>query len=74
MFFHGQNSRLFQLVSQVHQSLRLSFLIHEIHNKIGQEIRIDIGSPIPFEQLAHIKGRQDLLDHLREITLLLGKS
>ncbi|MCB0551531.1 MAG: lysophospholipid acyltransferase family protein [Phaeodactylibacter sp.] len=74
MFFHGQNSQLFQLASQVHQSLRLSFLIHEIHNKIGQEIRIDIGSPIPFEQLAHIKGRQDLLDHLREITLLLGKS
>ena len=38
--------------------------------QIGQEIRIDIGSPIPLEQLGTHQGA-DLLDHLREITLLL---
>lgn len=52
----------------------MSFLVHEINNKMGEEIRISIGNPIPFERLAHIKGRQELLDHLREVTLQLGKS
>ena len=73
LYFHGQNSRLFQLASQIHQSLRLSFLIYEIHNKIGKEILISIGDPIPFESLAHIKGRQELLDYLREVALGLEK-
>ena len=73
LYFHGQNSFFFQLASQIHQSLRLSFLIYEIHNKIGEEILISIGAPIPFESLAHIKRRQELLDYLREVALGLEK-
>ncbi|MCB9289686.1 MAG: lysophospholipid acyltransferase family protein [Lewinellaceae bacterium] len=73
VFFHGQNSRLFQLASQASQSLRLAFLLHEINNKIGTQVNISIGDPVPFEELAHIKNRQKLLDHLREMTLALGE-
>ncbi len=73
LYFHGQNSRLFQLASQLSLNLRLSLLLNEIRNKIGAEIAISIGSPIPYEEIGHLKNRQQLLDHLRELTLALGR-
>lgn len=68
VFVHGQNSRLFQLVSQVSATLRLSMLMHEIRNKIGKPIYINVGDPITYEEIAHIKDRQKLLDHLWKVT------
>jgi len=68
IFVHGQNSRLFQLASHVSMNLRLSLLLHEVRNKMGRQIFLDIGDPIPFEHLANIKDRQELLDHLRAVT------
>ena len=72
VFFHGQNSRLFQLVSQISQLLRYGLLLHEVRNKMGDQIQVTVGDPIPFEALADIKDRQKLLDHLRAVTLSLG--
>lgn len=68
IFVNGQNSRLFQVASHVSMSLRLSLLLHEVRNKMGREIYLDIGDPIPFEHLSNIKDRQELLDHLRALT------
>jgi len=68
IYFHGQNSRLFQLVSQVSVMLRLSMLLHEMHNKMGNHIPVSIGDPISYEELMDLKGRQALLDYLRQIT------
>ena len=73
VFVHGQNSRLFQLVSQISLTLRLSLLLHEVRNKMGSTIKIEIGDPIPFEQLDPFKDRQELLDYLRTCTYNLGK-
>lgn len=72
VFFHGQNSRLFQLVSQISQLLRYGLLLHEVRNKMGDQIQVTVGDPIPFEDLSGIKDRQQLLDHLRAVTLSLG--
>ena len=72
VYFHGQNSRLFQMASQVSLNLRLSLLLHEICNKIGKRISVDIGDPIPFSRLEEIKERQALVDRLREITFRLA--
>ena len=72
VFFHGQNSRLFQLVSQISQLLRYGLLLHEVRNKMGDQIQVTVGDPMPFEALADIKDRQKLLDHLRAVTLSLG--
>ncbi len=69
IFVHGQNSRLFQVASHLSMNLRLSLLLHEVHNKRGRPIYLDIGDPIPFDQLSNIKDRQQLLDHLRHVTL-----
>lgn len=68
VFVHGQNSRLFQLVSQVSATLRLSMLMHEIRNKIGKPIYMNVGDPISYDSIAHIKDRQKLLDYLWKVT------
>ncbi|MEM6799866.1 MAG: lysophospholipid acyltransferase family protein [Bacteroidota bacterium] len=74
VFFHGQNSRLFQLVSQVSATLRLSMLLHEVKNKIGKPIRLEIGDPISYEEISHIRDRQKLLNYLWQVTHDLGKA
>ena len=68
VFFHGQNSRLFQIASQFSLTLRLSLIVHEVKNKIGKPVRFTIGDPIPYQALAAIKQRKHLLNHLREVT------
>ncbi|MGD9043521.1 MAG: lysophospholipid acyltransferase family protein [Desulfobacterales bacterium] len=72
MFFHGQNSRLFHLVSQVSLTLRLSMIIHEVCNKMGQRLRITIGDPLPFAELYHDGDHQSLTAQLRRLTEELG--
>jgi putative hemolysin len=72
MFFHGQNSRLFQLVSQVSLTLRLSMIMHEVCNKIGQRLLITIGDPLLFAELYNNDDRQTLTAKLRRLTEELG--
>lgn len=69
VFFHGQNSRLFQMVSQFSMPLRLGLLLYETKNKMDRKIQVEIGNPIPFEEIAHIRDRDALLRYLREIVL-----
>ena len=73
IFVHGQNSRLFQIASHINTNLRLSLLLNEVRNKVGKNVHLSIGDPIPFEEIEHIKDRQMLLDHLREITYAQGE-
>ncbi len=68
LYFHGQNSRIFQIVSQFSLTLRLSLIIREVNKKIGDTIQVSIGDPIPYEDIANIKKRKALTDHLREVT------
>lgn len=72
VFFEGQNSWIFQAASLISQTLRLSLLFNEVHNKIGTDIPVHIGQPLTFESLAHIRDRRVLVDHLRHITYGLG--
>ena len=39
VFVHGQNSRLFQLISQVSQTLRYGMLLNEVRNKMGRDLQ-----------------------------------
>jgi putative hemolysin len=72
LYFAGQNSRAFQLVSHVSTTLRLALLFHEVHNKIGSEVRAGIGDVIPYERLAAITDRIALMRTLREATYALA--
>ena len=72
IFFHGQNSRLFQIVSQFSLTIRLALLLHEANRLRGQTIHINIGTPVPFVDLHYLKNRQALIDALRIQTYALS--
>ncbi len=69
--FTGQNSRLFQVASHVSQTLRLSLIFHEVKNRIGTDLPVAIGAPIPFDDLQRCHGRGDLATELRRRTYAL---
>ena len=73
LFFHGQNSRLFQLVSHINMNLRLSLLLNEVRNKMGRQIKVEVGSPIPPELLRSKKDSSELLLLLRKKTYELAQ-
>lgn len=54
LYFVGQNSRLFQIASHLHQTLRLSLLFKEVHDRMGSEISMRPGRVIAFEEIAHL--------------------
>ncbi|MCB1970178.1 MAG: lysophospholipid acyltransferase family protein [Geminicoccaceae bacterium] len=72
VFTEGRNSLVFQLANLVHPALRAAMLLNEVRNKIGHEIRMHIGQPLPFDALSSIRDRQELMDSLRLHTLALG--
>lgn len=74
VYFHGRNSRAFQLISQFSATARLGFLLHEIRNKIGKSIPMTIGKPIPYDELKSFQSRQALVDQLYWKTMALGNS
>ena len=73
VFFDGQNSRLFQISSHLSQTLRLSLLFNEVSRRIGTDVFMNIGAPIPYDALKGITDRQEMVDHLRRATYDLGR-
>jgi len=73
VFFVGHNSRVFQLASHLHSTLRLGLLIKEFRSRIDRPVDIVIGRPIPAERLApHLKDGRGMMDFLREETYRLS--
>ena len=73
IWFGGQNSRLFQIASHLSYTLRISLIFHEVRARIGTALPVEIGAPIPFEELAHIKDRQALANELRARVYALAR-
>jgi putative hemolysin len=75
VFFEGQNSRLFQLASHLHSTLRTGMFIREFKAKINKPVRIVIGDPIPQEALERFKkDPKGCMDFLRKATYELSIS
>jgi putative hemolysin len=72
VFFVGQNSRLFQLASHLSLTLRLSLVFRETARRIGSRLKVRVGAPIPFAEIAHIEDRQKLVAELRRRTFGLA--
>jgi putative hemolysin len=66
VFFEGQNSRLFHIVSQFSLTLRLSLLVREFTRLSGRTIAFHTGTLIKPEELASMPDRKALIDRLRE--------
>lgn len=66
MFFHGQNSRLFQIASHISLTMRLALIFREVHRRIGTKLHISIGDTIPFERIAEIGDKRAVMAFLRD--------
>ncbi len=73
VFFTGQNSRLFQIVSHLSLTLRLSLVFRETARRIGTDLGVRIGKPTPFEEISHLTNREDLILELRKRTFGLAQ-
>ncbi|QDT65821.1 lysophospholipid acyltransferase family protein [Calycomorphotria hydatis] len=71
VYFHGQNSRLFQIVSQFSHTLRLALLAREVRRKMGGKVRVTIGKTIPHAELVTYPRREEMMQKLREETYAL---
>jgi putative hemolysin len=71
-FFHGANSRLFHVLSHVHPALRTGLLLREARRQFGTTVRMEIGAPIPYERVHHIRCRARLTELLHRETWRLG--
>ncbi len=73
VYFHGQNSRLFQIASHLSLTLRLSLLFKEVRDRIDTAVDVSMGGTIPFDELDHIADRAELARALRKATYALGR-
>ena len=65
LYFDGQNSWLFHLVSKYSLTLRLSLLVREFRRILGSVITARAGSPIPFETLSGFRDQKEIMDFLQ---------
>ena len=73
IFFHGANSRFFQLISHVHPTLRTALFIKEFGRGIREPLKATIGAPLPGDEIqARAKDAAALMDYLRDQTYLLS--
>lgn len=68
VYFHGQNSRMFQIASHLSLTLRLSLIFKEVCDRMGTKVDVGIGSLIPFEALERFQDRLAMATELRRIT------
>lgn len=73
VYFVGQNSRLFQLASHLSLTLRLSLVFRETARRIGSSLKVRVGRPIPFDEIAHVEDRAALVQELRKRTFDLAE-
>lgn len=69
VFFEGQNSRLFQIASHLHYTLRLGLLIKEFRDRVDEPVRVVVGEPIPRARLQSFgSDAKQMMDFLRRAT------
>ena len=69
IYFDGHTSRLFQLASHLHNTLRMGLLIKEFRKRVDTPVRVVIGDPIARGELdARAKDPRAMMDFLRKAT------
>ncbi|MEP1555063.1 lysophospholipid acyltransferase family protein [Paraglaciecola sp.] len=63
-FFHGRNSRKFHVASHIAEPLRMALLMHEALKRRDQKVRVEIGSPMSWQQLSKQGDRKRLTKYL----------
>ncbi len=69
IFFEGTNSRLFQIASHMHYTLRMGLLIKEFKKRVDAPVEVIIGKPLGRDQLDPLaKDSKAMMDFLRRST------
>lgn len=69
LYFHGHTSRLFQIASHMHATLRMGLLINEFGKRVDSPVRVSIGTPIPPAALRPFASdSKAMMDFLRKAT------
>ncbi len=73
VFFDGHTSRLFQIASHLHNTLRMGLLIKEFKKRVDTPVRVVIGQPITRDVLDPLsKDTRKMMDFLRKATYELS--
>jgi putative hemolysin len=73
IYFHGHTSRLFQIASHMHSTLRMGLLIKEFRRRVDTPVHISVGEPISAARLApYGKDSKAMMDFLRKATYELA--
>ena len=73
IYFDGANSRLFQLASHVHYTLRMALLIKEFRARVDEPVRVVVGEPVNAVKLAALRSDpKGMMDFLRRETYALS--
>ncbi|QIE54428.1 acyltransferase [Pikeienuella piscinae] len=73
VYFHGANSRMFQIASHLHPTLRVALLIKEFGARVGGAIQATIGAPLAPDAIRSAAGDPArLMDYLRDATYSLS--
>ena len=73
VYFDGQNSRLFQLASHVHSTVRVGLLLREFEKRVDTSVRVVIGKPIAQSDIQlYANDTPKLMDFLRSRTYNLS--
>lgn len=69
VYFHGHTSRLFQIASHLHFTLRMGLLIKEFHRRVDTPVRVAIGKPLTRDVLDPLSSdSKAMMDFLRKAT------
>ena len=73
VFFDGHTSRLFQIASHLHYTLRMGLLIKEFKKRVDTPVKVVIGAPIRRDILDPLgKDTRKMMDFLRKATYELS--
>ena len=68
IWFDGSNSRLFQVASHLHYTLRMALLVREFRRRVDRPVRLAIGAPITPDRLTGFASATEMMDFLRRTT------
>lgn len=73
IYFDGNTSRLFQIASHLHMTLRIGLLMQEFRKRVDTSVRIAIGAPIGRDELDPFDSdSKAMMDFLRKATYELS--
>lgn len=73
VYFDGHTSRLFQIASHLHCTLRMGLLIKEFRKRVGTPVRVVVGEPIGRDVLDPLsRDARAMMAYLRRATYALS--